>query len=133
MRQEIRFHIPKNEWMTSNQRDHKNVRNQKVKALRTRAEMLVKSLIQRGGLTKPEGRVRFTVTAIYRSGVGLDDDNCQPSFKAIRDGMVRAGLIEDDNAEHVESTTYTASVKDPRLKVGEHALRVEIEEVMPNV
>lgn len=122
-------YIPKTEWMTSNQRDHRRVTQQKIILLRNRALTLAKQALAQGTLERYRTPVTITINTYYRAGPGLDDDNSQPSVKVIKDALVLAGVLTDDSAKYVRATTYLASVKDPTLEIGWHAIRITIRPV----
>ena len=120
--QTLRIEIPKNEWLTSNDRHHPQARNARIKAIRARS-----ALLARERLTPVHGPVLVTAQAIYRAGRGLDDDNCQPTVKAIKDGLTDAGIWEDDAGQFITGGThYLPSARDKSLGVGWHAIRLII-------
>lgn len=119
--QTITIPIPKNEWLTSNDRYTRYPKAGRVKALRDRAKMLA-----RNHLRPVNGPVHLAVEAHYRTGRGLDDDNCQPTVKALKDGLTDAGIWADDDGKHIVATTYLRSRRDPTLPVGWHAIRLII-------
>jgi hypothetical protein len=61
-------------------------------------------------------RIAVTVD-LQMPGVVQDIANCYPAVKASIDGLVQAGVIEDDTAEHLVSITFNAPThaKQPRL------------------
>lgn len=124
--QTLEINIPLDEWMTSNQRDHRAVRAQKIKKLRDRAKALAGQALADGSLSPATSSVLIVVQAYHRAGRGLDDDNCQPSAKAIKDGLVLAGVLKDDSGKYVHGTYYLPSKKDPSLPIGWHAIRVQL-------
>lgn len=126
MTQHLHIVIGERDWMTSNQRDHPRAHQQKVKRLRTQVEIMARSMLAAGDLHPETGPVLIVVQAQYRGGRGLDDDNCQPSVKAAKDGLVRAGVMQDDGPRFTHGTYYLPSRRNPALKPGEHALHIQL-------
>ena len=56
------------------------------------------------------GRVTVTVD-VFQRGPLQDTANAYPCVKAILDGLVDAGVIEDDTGEHVSSITLNAPIR----------------------
>lgn len=121
--QELVVEIPETEWLTSNQRLHHHDKARRTKLLRHRVKMLAEH-----NLYPVPGPVRLDVTVYYRAGRGLDDDNAQPSVKAIKDALTDAGIWEDDRGKWVRSTTYHASKRDPQIRKGWHRIVVGVTE-----
>lgn len=67
-------------------------------------------------------RVRVTAQPVL-SGPMQDPGNCYPSVKAAIDGLVDAGVIEDDTGEHVAAITLLAPI---RCRPGEDRLDVSV-------
>ena len=126
---ELEFLVAKGDWMTSNMRDHWRAKAAKTQRVRQRAHLETRSHMNAFRVPGFTNMVFLTVDTFYRSGPGLDDDNSQPTVKAIRDGMVDAGLLIDDKPKYVAKTIYQASQKDPSLPVGCHRIVIQVEEV----
>ncbi|HEU4428116.1 MAG TPA: hypothetical protein VFT98_05150 [Myxococcota bacterium] len=50
---------------------------------------------------KPLQRARVSFVRFSAANRAPDDDNLRQSFKAVRDGLVHAGVIEDDSSAHL--------------------------------
>lgn len=72
------------------------------------------------------GQVAITVRPFYDRGPLPDTDAVQPTVKAIIDGMVRYGVIPDDNGEYVRTLTYQSPLLS---KGGGCGIIVAVEEV----
>ncbi len=63
-------------------------------------------------LTTP---VHVDVHLTFNRGHRRDATNWHPTIKAATDGLVGAGVIEDDSDRHLTSTTFHAHTVDPEL------------------
>ena len=88
--------VPATEVLTSNQRLHWGERARRTRALRWRATLAYR---QAG---KPRMEVAHCVaTLTYRDRRRRDDHNLGPTLKALIDGVVAAGLLPDDDHDHL--------------------------------
>lgn len=69
-------------------------------------------------------RINITVDVERKTKRMVDTDAVSPSVKAAIDGLVDAGVIDDDTPTHVPSITYRA----PTIGTGHHSLTLTIEE-----
>lgn len=67
--------------------------------------------------------ITLVVWTCYPSGTLPDPDAPQPATKGVLDGLVRAGVIPDDNGDHVQGILYVPSLSEPDA---DPALIVEI-------
>ena len=66
--------------------------------------------------------ITITATPLRKNRASMPDvAACYPAVKAAIDGLVDAGIIDDDNPHHVKAVTFTA----PQI-VGHDGLRLEI-------
>lgn len=70
------------------------------------------------------GPIIVTATAILADRRRQDADACHPCVKAAIDGLVDAGVIDDDNGDYVAAIVYVR----PTLGAGYNALTLRIEE-----
>lgn len=61
-------------------------------------------VLQQGRLDRPYEKAHITITWVAKDRRRRDPDNLFASMKAYIDGLVEAGLIEDDSAMHVSYT-----------------------------
>ena len=121
MTQTLILDLPRSVWMTANHRLH-----WRSKAERT-ASVVLLARSAALGLERVE-RVRLVVSVGYPPGVGrADAENAAPTIKAAIDGIVRAGVLEDDDSTHVLSVTTQRGERSPMR--GIYRLTIEIEEV----
>lgn len=101
---ELTFTIPKALWLTSN----RNISNRGYRQ-RIVGDLQQIAAIAARGHAPIAGVVVATWTVAYPKGVRLDKgeaSNAQPTTKALLDGIVKAGLIEDDGPKWVLSETF---------------------------
>ena len=108
----LTFTIPANLWLTSNRQiANRGYRQRIVGDLQqiAGAAVCVKQH-ERGGRFDPiTGPVAAHWTVRYPKGVRLDKGeaaNAQPTTKALLDGLVKVGLIEDDGPAWIVSETF---------------------------
>lgn len=69
-------------------------------------------------------RCRITATPLHANRRSLQDPSaCAPEVKAAIDGLVDAGVLADDNGDHVAAIEYL-----PPEITGRDGLRIQIEE-----
>ena len=102
----LTFTIPPTLWLTANRAPHN--RGHRARQVRDLQDIAV--MIARAQRAKPiTGPVAVDWTVRYPKGVRTDKgeaSNAQPTTKALLDGLVRAGLLEDDGPRWVVSETY---------------------------
>src|SRR5699024_10335942 len=94
--------IPDEYWLTSNQRLHWAVKAKRTKFIRTLAHVTAGNAFN--GRTWQVAHVGVFVG--YPTRAKVDPSNAAPALKAALDGIVDAGVLPDDNHEHVPSVTY---------------------------
>lgn len=116
----IQFEIHNSIWLSSNQRHpHWAVENTRKKAIRNFGYTSGKT----SGLTFTVP-VRVIAHIGYATNAKADPGNAAPTLKALIDGMVLAGVLEDDSHEHVIGPDYRRDTKlAPR---GYHTVRLEL-------
>lgn len=82
--------------LTANQRHHWTRRSRLTKALRSRAYWNA-----RHHDIPALGQVRITATVAWPDRRRRDVHNLMPTFKALVDGLVDAGVIPDDDDKHL--------------------------------
>ena len=93
-------HLPDPD-LSPNKRLHWRPRAKATKVAKEEATGLVD---EQGRPTKPYERAHITITWIAKDKRRRDPDNLFASCKSYVDGLVTAGLIEDDSAMHVSYT-----------------------------
>jgi hypothetical protein len=100
----LHFTIPSALWLTSNRQiANRGYRQRIVSELHALARLAARSH------PHVEGRVAAHWTVHYPKGVRRDKgeaSNAQPTTKALLDGLVKAGLIEDDGPAWIVSETF---------------------------
>lgn len=97
----LELEIPRDWWMTSNQRLHWAAKAKRTRWIRQAATHAAKT--QR----VPRYRAAdVTAYIAYPRNNRADPDNAHPTVKAAIDGLVDAGIFPDDDSEHVTGTTY---------------------------
>lgn len=103
----LTFTIPPESWLTSNRHGiHRGQRARIVRVLHGVAILTARCARQKP-ITEP---VAAYWTVRYPKGVSRskgDASNAQPTTKALLDGLVQAGLLEDDGPQHITSETFT--------------------------
>ena len=115
----LAFTIPKGLWLTSNrQTANRGYRQRIVTDLHWIARNAVPA-----DWGKIPGQVAAHWTVRYPKGVRVDKgeaSNAQPTTKALLDGLVYAGLIEDDGPKYVVSEMFQ---RGPNLdRAGDHEI-----------
>ena len=118
------FVIPNALWLTSNRQiANRGYRQRIVSDLHQLAAAEVRR-IDEHGIGIP-GQVSAFWTVRYPKGVRADKgeaSNSQPTTKALLDGIVRAGLIEDDGPKWIVSETFA---RGPNLdRASDHEIRL---------
>jgi hypothetical protein len=125
----LTFTIPPESWLTSNRHGiHRGQRARIVRELHGVAILTVRC----AGAKPLAGPVAAHWTVRYPKGVSRskgDASNAQPTTKALLDGLVLAGLLEDDGPLHVTSETFTRGPNLDRPRDHEIALTLISQEV----
>lgn len=102
----LTFTIPPSLWLTSNRAPHnRGHRARQVADLQAIAAMIAREQ----GATPITGPVTADWTVRYPKGVRRDKGdatNAQPTTKACLDGLVKAGVLEDDGPLHVVRESF---------------------------
>ena len=93
---QVLLDVPRAWLLTSNQRLHWREEARRKASLRDLAAVRCNN-----GREKFGQKVRCTVTVSWPDGRRRDVHNLMPTIKPCIDGMVDAGLLEDDNDKHL--------------------------------
>ncbi|NUQ88940.1 MAG: hypothetical protein HOQ43_10810 [Glycomyces artemisiae] len=111
------------QWLTSNGREHRQVRARMTKLWRQAGRVAVAAARLRGDLpVAPLDLVHVTAYIRWRDRRRRDPANWWPTVKAIADGMTDAGVWPDDDSGHVIGPDMRAGLvlpRDPYGPVGE--------------
>lgn len=114
---ELTITVPRELWMSANQRPHWAVKAKCTKHLR-----LLANAEARAARLGTFSQVHITAFIGYPTATKADAENAAPSVKACIDGLRDAGVIPDDNSEHVIGPDYRREVgKAPK---GTHTIRL---------
>jgi hypothetical protein len=95
-------------------------------ATRTRSERRAWELLARAEKVPAMDRIRVVVTPLHKDRRSPQDcAACAPAVKAAVDGLVDAGVIPDDNPDHLDEITFRAP-----WVCGADGLRLRIVEVL---
>ena len=95
MTAQLRFELPMSATINANSREHWAVRGNKVKNLRAIGANAAR---QYGGRFNV---AHLVITIGYPDKRRRDDHNYMPTFKALIDGVVDAGMLPDDSRDHL--------------------------------
>ena len=107
---------------SANDRLHFRRRNELVKIWRTLGEAHARALY----VPRPLERAHVVVTQVPHSRGRVDPGNVAPAAKAAVDGIVRAGLLVDDDAAHMVGPDYRLAAEPVRQAPGMWTLRITI-------
>ena len=96
-----------------------------VRAKRTREVREMALLLARAAKIPHCERVRVTLVYTPKDSRVRDPLNLVATLKACEDGLVDAGVVDDDNPRYVESVMPLIDVAEPKLVGGRLALLVE--------
>lgn len=116
MTQQITIPISDTEWLTANGRYHWADKAKRTKALRSKTAILAKQL------EPTTGTVHATAFVAYPRGGRVDVANSYPSIKACIDGLVDAGILEDDSHKYLIGPDMR--VDTPTKTKGLHQVRI---------
>lgn len=114
--------VPASMWLTANGRYHWADRAQRVRDLR----LLGRLRARRAGLPKGLAFVRVEVLVHGRTRRRVDPANAYPTIKAVVDGLVDYGVVDDDDHEHLTGPDMRAGMPAPGLPTGAHRLTIHI-------
>lgn len=122
----LAFTLPRGTELTSNGRYHYRVKADRTRNLREQATWTARNHLTTHGHTHLTYPVTLTATIAYPSHRRSDPDNYHPTVKALVDGIVQAGLLDDDDHTHIEETRYRRDPS-PAAK-GTHRVTITIKE-----
>ena len=108
----LRIRVGKPLWMTSNHRLHHMEKANRAKRLRILARARAAQL-----RLKVQSPVSIKVTIRTPSNKVFDPPNAWPTVKPIIDGLVDAGVLEDDSSTQVPEITFARGAKTGRAGV----------------
>lgn len=114
--QELTIPIPDHEWLTANGRYHWADKAKRTKALRSKTAILARKL------EPMTGTVHATAHVAYPRNGRVDVANSYISVKACIDGLVDAGVLEDDSHKYLIGPDMR--VDTPTKVKGLHAVRI---------
>lgn len=103
--QELTVKIPKNEWLSSNDRLHWAVKASRTRQLRQRGYFEA----HRNGLL-PMSRAFVSAQVQYSSYRRADPANAYPTVKALVDGLIDFGVLTDDDSKHLPAMTFRRAI-----------------------
>lgn len=92
--------VPRDWWLSSNQRRHRMAVADRTKWIRQKAKIAARRLPKLGSVTLARAWIG------YPSARAADPPNAWPTVKAIIDGLVDAGVLDDDNSHHVPEHSF---------------------------
>lgn len=96
----VSLDIPRDWWLSSNQRLHHMAKGKRTAWIRSYAAAMV------AGMPPLTGPVTITATICYPTARKADPPNAWPTVKAAIDGCVDSGLISDDNSKVVPRHSF---------------------------
>lgn len=121
----LTFTIPPAEWLTSNR--HGIHRGQRARIVRDLHDIAIVTA-QAARILPILGPVAVDWTIRYPKGVRRDKgdaSNSQPTTKALLDGLVQVGLLEDDGPLHITAETFRRGPNLDRARDHEITLTLE--------
>lgn len=109
------------ELLTLNQRMHWRPRNARIQALRQAA-----FIVARNNKVPTLDRAEITCRIHFPTRRRRDIHNWMPTAKACVDGLVDAGVLTDDNDDHLDGPVMQPGIPQPQAVVV-----LEIREVLP--
>lgn len=118
---ELVVDVPRDLWLTSNQRLHHQARAKTTRALRD----LAHTEARRQHLVRDLDRVRIVAHLTYPDRRRRDANNAAPTTKALVDGLVDYGLVPDDNDHHLIGPDHRFAGITP----GRYTVRLVVEDL----
>lgn len=116
---ELTFVIPKEWWLSANQRLHWAPKMRMTRELRRLGDIKGRSL-------KPRQTTHVAAFIGYLRNGTADPSNAAPTVKALIDGLTDAGVWPDDDSTHVIGPTY---LRDPKSSTpGHYTVRLVLTE-----
>lgn len=113
----VEFDIHRDYWMNANDRDHWTKRRAQTEYLRTLAKAEFQNA--RHKFATP---VHILARICIPTNRRFDPPNAAPTVKALIDGIVDAGVIPDDDHEHVPRVSFERGPKTGKPKTYRVAL-----------
>lgn len=101
----LTFGVPAPLWLTANDRLHWADKSRRTRALRQAARLVTLAAIRKREAVRLQ-RADVTATVHYPTARRQDPANANPTVKALIDGCVDAGLLPDDDAQHLPSLAF---------------------------
>lgn len=118
---QVEFTVPKEMWLSSNQRDHWAVKSERTRYLRELAAA-------KGRGIGPLGTTHVAAFIGYPRNGRADPSNAHPTTKALIDGLTDAGVWPDDDSTHVLGPTH---LRDPSTgQPGTYRVRLVLTELV---
>ena len=125
MRQSLIVDVPAGEWVSANSRLHWREKARRVRALRARGFWLARA----SHLAPVDGQVLVVARVHSRARRWSDPNNANPTTKPLLDGLVDAGVFEDDDHTRVIGPHHLYGDPIHDLPTGGHRVVFEIREV----
>lgn len=116
MTQQITIPVGDTEWLSANDRHHWAAKAKRTKALRSKTALLARRL------TPITGVVHACAFVAYPRAGRVDVANSYPTIKACIDGLVDAGILEDDSHKYLLGPDMR--VDTPTRTKGLHQVRI---------
>jgi crossover junction endodeoxyribonuclease RusA len=121
---EVTFRIAKDSWLSANDRHHWARKAERTRGLRLVAYYVAR---QEGLEGLRLGTTHVTAHIGYPRAGTVDPANANPAVKALIDGMVDAGVWDDDDAAHIIGPDFRLG--EPTREKGMHSVRLVLEEL----
>ena len=118
MTQHMEIPVAASDWISSNDRHHRMDDAGRTKRLRQIAGLIARKL-------RPVGKLSEVVAYVsYPTNRKADPPNAGPTLKAILDGIVDAGILDDDDSAHIRRTSFE---RGPNTSTPQHySIRLEM-------
>lgn len=106
----LTINLGSREWITANGRIHWRERARRTKGIRAKAKFLAEQQLREGTLTH---MLRAQAVAVVEMPTSRRSDpgNAAPTVKAVIDGLVDAGVLPDDDRDHLIGPDYRPGPK----------------------
>lgn len=98
------------EWITANGRIHWRERARRTRGIRAKTRFLAEQQLRDGTLTRLQ-RAQAVAVIEMPTSRRSDPGNAAPTVKAIIDGLVDAGVLPDDDRDHLIGPDYRPGPK----------------------